>query len=916
MDCRAIFLLTIIIQSAAEAVAGSSSRGQRCPPYRPKRNIVRYLSDGECSREVGKVIGIPSPNLPSTTEEIQQRGYNVSTHSIISEDGYIQAIYRIAGGFKSPPKRGKRAVLLFHGGMGGSASWIIQPESRNLAFILVDAGYEVWLANGRGTAPSKNHTRLNADIDMEYWDFSFDEIALLDLPLLVDLMLWTTGTDQIYYACHSMGCSVYGAAVASLPDINRKIKAGFLLGPGIHIGSSTHPMFEILSGIVGTPLEKVMTKLLRGRVSAEPNALQRVLGLTPDGICTWSAIRCGVCDSYIFAFYGADPQQLNFTDLPNIIRKLQDNLAIKVLIHEIQNIEVCKFQRYDYGSKRNLVEYGSAAVPEYDLSKMTVPTYIFYGESDNLVTPADAERLRNAIPPEYVRGFYQVDWPLFNHIDFLMANDADILVYNRILQHIDDMEWEYKKGQDDYNQDKWYCLLLMFFTILVQNSTQLSSRNSNVRAQRCPPYIPRRNIANYLGNGECQREVGKVFGIPNPNPPSTTEEIQQRGYNVSTHSVISEDGYIQAIYRISGGFKSPPKRGKRGVLLFHGGMGGSASWIIQPESRNLAFILVDAGYEVWLANGRGTAPSKNHTRFNADTDLEYWDFSFDEIATKDLPLLVDLMLWTTETDQVYYVCHSMGCSVFGAAVALVPELNRKIKAGFLLGPGIHIGSSTHPLFETLTGIVGTPLEKVIIKLLRGRVSAETTALQRMLGLTTDGICTWSAIRCGICDNFIFAFYGADPQQLNFTDLPNIIRKLQDNLGIKVLIHGIQNIEVCKFQRFDYGPKRNLIEYGSVDPQQYDLSRMSVPTYIFYGESDNLVTPADAERLRNSIPPEFMRGFYQVDWPLFNHIDFLMANDADILVYNRILDNINEMEWENINVHDEYNLLHPQMYEGK
>jgi len=48
--------------------------------------------------------------------------------------------------------------------------------------------------------------------------------------------------------------------------------------------------------------------------------------------------------------------------------------------------------------------------------------------------------LRDAISSKYLKGFYRVDWPLFNHIGFAMAKDADILVYQKILKVINELE--------------------------------------------------------------------------------------------------------------------------------------------------------------------------------------------------------------------------------------------------------------------------------------------------------------------------------------------------------------------------------------------------------------------------------------------------------------------------------------------
>ncbi|CAL8131293.1 unnamed protein product [Orchesella dallaii] len=437
----ALLFLQLIVSHVNIEASQSQSRGPACFTYRPTIPKEFYRIAGTCQREIPKSI----PNLaevpPTTVDEIEKRGYYVSTHTILSEDGYTSAIYRIYGGPKSPPKRGKQAVLLFHGGGGGSASWIIQPGSRNLAFLLVDSGYEAWLANARGTGPSKNHTRLNADTDLEYWDFSFEEIGVRDLPLFADLIRWKTGNEKVYYVCHSVGCALYLAGLSEVPNLSEKFKAGFLLAPGAFLGSGENPFVQSQAAVViGTPLQDLVIKLLGGRQSGEPNPLLSALGLTPDRVCTWSALRCGICDNALFAFYGADAPQLDYENLPDILRKLQDNLSLKVLFHGIQRLHTCEFLRYDYGEKRNLLEYGTKDPPSYNMGNVRVPLHIFSGESDNLVAPPDTERLWNAIPSASRAGLYRVNWPLFHHIDFLMARDADILVYNGIVDTINRME--------------------------------------------------------------------------------------------------------------------------------------------------------------------------------------------------------------------------------------------------------------------------------------------------------------------------------------------------------------------------------------------------------------------------------------------------------------------------------------------
>lgn len=67
--------------------------------------------------------------------------------------------------------------------------------------------------------------------------------------------------------------------------------------------------------------------------------------------------------------------------------------------------------------------------------------------------------------------------------------------------------------------------------------------------------------------------------------------IAKYGYNAELHHITTEDGYILELHRISGGPKSPPKKGKKVALLMHGILDSSATWVLTGPNKGLGLYI-------------------------------------------------------------------------------------------------------------------------------------------------------------------------------------------------------------------------------------------------------------------------------------------------------------------------------------
>lgn len=116
--------------------------------------------------------------------------------------------------------------------------------------------------------------------------------------------------------------------------------------------------------------------------------------------------------------------------MPILSAHVPAGASLKQFYHFGQLIKSDRFCQYDYGRSENLQIYGQTSPPDYDLKKCTTRIAIFYSIADVLSPAEDVIRLSKELPNLAI--IHRITDDSFNHMDFMWAEDAPLLVYKHI----------------------------------------------------------------------------------------------------------------------------------------------------------------------------------------------------------------------------------------------------------------------------------------------------------------------------------------------------------------------------------------------------------------------------------------------------------------------------------------------------
>ncbi|CAH0402464.1 unnamed protein product [Chilo suppressalis] len=339
-------------------------------------------------------------------------GQKCEEFDVTTKDGYILKLFHIVGNESNP-------IILAHGMTDSADTFIIRGEL-SLAITLAKKGCDVWALNVRGNKYSRRHETLNPDKDKEFWNYSFHEMGLTDLPAIIDFVLNNTGQSQLTIIGHSQGNQMSLVLTSLFTEYNSKIKAIIALGPVAFMHNVRFPLSALI------PLWPSINIVLKASGQEEIFKNGTLPTYAARNVCTQKEIGYKLCGQRVlFPIVGPDPDELEPEFFPIMFEHFPTTTSRKNFDHCAQISLKKRFAQFDYGLD-NLKVYGSLVPAEYPLSNITTRVALLVGLNDPLADVTDVKILRDKLPNSY---YYEIKREQCNHADFVIGKNMNDYLY-------------------------------------------------------------------------------------------------------------------------------------------------------------------------------------------------------------------------------------------------------------------------------------------------------------------------------------------------------------------------------------------------------------------------------------------------------------------------------------------------------
>ncbi|XP_013114395.2 lipase 3 [Stomoxys calcitrans] len=367
--------------------------------------------------------------------------------------------------------------------------------------------------------------------------------------------------------------------------------------------------------------------------------------------------------------------------------------------------------------------------------------------------------------------------------------------------------------------------------------------------------------------------------------------IRHDGFPVEYHKVQTKDGYILTLHRIPilQQFPYGSQRVIRRPVVFMlaGIYASSDAWLLNGRENSLPYLLSRHGFDVWLGNNRGNVYSRQNIFHNA-SDPEFWNFSWHEMSIYDMTAMVDFIRAYTGERRMHFIAISQGGTVFLVLNSMLPQYNQVFKTATLLAPVAYVSNTKGSLAKIFGPLLGT--RNYVSKVLEGVEMVSTNKyVKKLLSMA----CLENE-RPLVCVSRLWPAAGYDTQLLNKTLLPDIMANFPVGGSFKQMMHYFQGYMSKKFRQYDYGPEQNYLRYHQIEPPEYCLENVRVPTTIYYAENDYIVSVEDIWRLVRRL--RSVQAVYKLPYKRWNHFDFICGLGVRQIIFENVVKSLLHYEY--------------------
>ncbi|KAJ9159475.1 hypothetical protein P3X46_024982 [Hevea brasiliensis] len=381
--------------------------------------ILSLLIPAICGEFIARGANLrhQSPGETLCSQLIEPAGYPCTEHTIQTKDGYLLALQRVSSRNGNIRLQRGPPVLLQHGLFMAGDAWFLDSPEQSLGYILADEGFDIWVGNVRGTFWSYGHVSLS-DKDKEFWDWSWQELALFDLSEMIQ-HIYSTANSKVFVVGHSQG-TLMSLAALTQPNIVEMVEAAALLCP---ISYLEHISAPFVLRMVGLHLDQMVLAMGIHQLNFRSKVLINLLDSMCDGLIE--------CDDLLTSITGQNCC-LDSSSVDKFFEYEPHPSSAKNLHHLFQMIRQGTFSQYDYGILKNLKLYGQVKPPAFDLSLIpkSLPLWMGYGGYDALADVTDVEHTLKELQskPEllYLENY--------GHLDFLISVQGKKDVFKHMIR--------------------------------------------------------------------------------------------------------------------------------------------------------------------------------------------------------------------------------------------------------------------------------------------------------------------------------------------------------------------------------------------------------------------------------------------------------------------------------------------------